>query len=292
LLTQTIMASRLIAVPSIPVASAYTWFNASTSRFDVASYESQKGSCGGCGLNLLANFEGWAAVSAAESMQVPYACDGDYACATGGGQADAVGVSGGCGQCYSVHTQGTNPWDAELPKVQFYAAVVDTCAHEYNRDWCAKHVGAKNSYGFEYHINVLGDDADKLKIGDNPIVHFRPVECPEQVLEAMQKSCCDQWYKGVGCSSICPDNQCSPPAPSPSPTPSPPAPSPSPTPGGACDPACTTERTCVTQADGYWSQCIDCSAKVFQKECGYWGKALLEAAEETCNAKCSASLIV
>jgi len=275
------MVLRLIAVSSIAVASANTWFNASTSRFNVKNYDSQKGSCGGCGLNMFADMKGWAAVSAAESMQVPYACKGDYACATGGGQKDAGGVSGGCGQCYSVHTQGTNPFDAKLPKVQFYAAVVDTCAHEYNKDWCAKHVGAKNSYGFQYHINVLGDDADKLKIGDNPIVHFRPMECPEQVLEAMQKSCCDKWFKGVGCSSICPDNQCAAPSPSPSPTPS-----------GSCDPACTKDRTCVTQADGYWSQCIDCSTRVFQKECGNWGKALLKAAEKTCDAKCAAAVVV
>merc|ERR1739848_801614 len=121
---------------------------------------------------------------------------------------------------------------------------------------------------------------DKLKIGDNPIVHFRPMECPEAVVEAMQKSCCDQWYEGVGCTSICPDNQCS------APTPTPPQPS------GTCDPACSAERTCVTQADGYWSQCVDCSAKVFQKECGFWGKALLSAAEEECSATCSGALVI
>jgi hypothetical protein len=275
------MAFRLIVVSSIPAASAKIWFNASTSRFDVKDYNSQKGSCGGCGLNMFADIEGWAAVSAAESMQVPYACDGDYACATGGGQTDVGGVSGGCGQCYSAYTQGINPFNAELPEIHFFAAVVDTCAHTSNKDWCAKHVGVKNKYGFEYHINILGADADKLKIGDNPIIDFHPIKCPAEILEAMQKSCCDQWYKGIGCTSICPDNQCSAPSPSPSPKPS-----------GVCDPACSEERTCVTQADGYWSQCIDCSAEVFGKECGNWGKELLEAAEETCDAKCSAALVI
>lgn len=273
--------ARAIVASSLSTATGYTWFNASTSRFDVTNFASQKGSCGGCGLDLFADMEGWAAVSAAESMQVPYACDGEYACATGHGQADVGGVSGGCGQCYSIHTQGTNPYDADLPKVKFFAAVVDTCAHAYNKEWCAKHVGAKNSYGFEYHLNVLGADVDKLKIGDNPIVHMRPIDCPEEVLQAMQKTCCDQWYAGVGCTSICPDNQCSAPSPVPSPTPS-----------STCDPVCSDERTCVTQVDGHWSQCVDCSGKVFQEECGYWGKALLSAAEAKCNATCDAALLV
>jgi hypothetical protein len=272
------MVARVLFASSAASATAFTWFNATTTRFDVEDYSVQMGSCGGCGLNMFANVEGWAAISAAESMQTPYACDGDYNCATGSDQTTAGGVSAGCGQCYSVHSQGYNPYEAEIPKVNFYAAVVDTCAHKYNKDWCPKHVGVKNQFGFEYHLNVLGADVDKLKLGDNPVVHFRPIDCPDDVLKVMQSSCCDQLGKGIGCSSICPDDQCSGAGPSPGPA--------------MCDPACKGDRSCVVQEDGYWAQCIDCTKKVFQKECTYWGEKLKDAAEKFCESKCAGTTVV
>jgi len=55
----------------------------------------------------------------------------------------------------------------------------------------------------------------------------------------------------------------------------------------ACKPACDSNKTCVTEEDGYWSQCVDCSASGFFKECDYWTKEFLPAAEKTCGAKCA-----
>jgi len=274
------MVSRVFLSSSLVSSGmGHTWFNASTSQFTVANYSSQKGSCGGCSLDMFTGINDWAAVSASESMQIPYACDGAYQCATGDAQTKAGGTAGGCGQCFSVHTQGYNPYDAKLPQVQFYAAVVDSCANKWNSDWCPGKVGDTNQFGYEYHLNVLGADVDKLKIGDNPIVHFRPIECPANILSAMQKSCCDKWGDGIGCTSICPDNSCSAPTPSPTPAPEP----------ATCDPVCSADRSCVVQADGYWAQCINCQEKVFHKECVYWGQALLDAAEGKCGMKCSKS---
>jgi hypothetical protein len=39
---------------------------------------------------------------------------------------------------------------------------------------------------------------------------------------------------------------------------------------------------CVTQADGYYSQCIDCAQASFGTQCQYWSAAILIAAEATC----------
>jgi len=277
------IATKMLFASSVANVDAFTWFNATTTRFDVADYKAQKGSCGGCGMNMFADVEGWAAVSAAESMQTPYACtsaNGNYACATGADQMAASGISAKCGQCFSVRSQGISPFGVKTPVVSFNATVVDTCAHQYNGDWCPGKVGSKNKYGFEYHLNVLGADAKKLKLGDNPIVHFHPIDCPAEILAVMQGSCCDKWGKGVGCSTICPKNKCSGPGPGPAPSPA------------TCKPDCAGTRKCVTQDDGYWAQCIDCTSKVFQKECINWGAHLKDAAEGFCNAKCAKETIV
>lgn len=264
--------------------SAYTWYNATTTRFDVPDFNTQKGSCGGCSLNLFDGEESWAVVSAAESMQAPFACDNAYQCATGADQINVGGVAAGCGECFSVRTQGYNPYGVKTPMVQFYAVVLDTCANEYSPDWCPKEAGGKNQFGNEYHLNVLGGDAEKLGLGDNPVVHFRPIECPAKITTMMQASCCDQWYKGVGCNSICPDNQCDAPKPKPKPDP---APSPSPVPEGECKPVCAEDRACIAQVGGHWSQCVDCSNDVFQEECNYMGDDMKQAAENFCKTTCT-----
>jgi hypothetical protein len=55
-------------------------------------------------------------------------------------------------------------------------------------------------------------------------------------------------------------------------------------------PGCPSGRVCVTQEDGYWSQCVDCGKRAFQSECSTWGKELRKAAEEVCGASCKAEL--
>jgi hypothetical protein len=40
---------------------------------------------------------------------------------------------------------------------------------------------------------------------------------------------------------------------------------------------------CVTQDDGFYSQCIDCAPASFNSQCKYWSAAILLAAETTCN---------
>jgi len=54
-----------------------------------------------------------------------------------------------------------------------------------------------------------------------------------------------------------------------------------------CHPACEGKRVCVTQTDGFWSQCVDCAEATFFEECGYWSAELLEAAELKCELSCS-----
>ena len=58
--------------------------------------------------------------------------------------------------------------------------------------------------------------------------------------------------------------------------------------------ACTTDDdcegtlSCVTQADGYYAQCVDCGEASFDSECAYWSGAIVLAAEATCTLNCDA----
>ena len=45
---------------------------------------------------------------------------------------------------------------------------------------------------------------------------------------------------------------------------------------------CNTGEICVTQADGYYSQCVNCSTDNFKNDCGYWGTEFKEAAVDAC----------
>jgi len=53
---------------------------------------------------------------------------------------------------------------------------------------------------------------------------------------------------------------------------------------GGCttDADCGTGLSCVIQADGYYSQCVDCSEPSFDEQCGYWSTQILEAAFKEC----------
>jgi len=201
-----VMISAALSVLSAEAANE-TWFSASTTHF--GGYQ---GSCGGCKLGMFSNTPGWATVAVAESMQIPYQCKAcpDCQCATGEAQRAAGGPPGGCGQCYEVKTTGTNPYGEQTPIVTFNAAVVDSCPYAANTEWCPGNVGDKNQHGFEFHIDVFQSDHDKLAIGNNPFVQFRPIDCPADIVETMQSQCCDIWWQGQGCSTICPQDQCPP----------------------------------------------------------------------------------
>ena len=60
--------------------------------------------------------------------------------------------------------------------------------------------------------------------------------------------------------------------------------------GGAChapDLPCPKPQSCVTQADGYYSQCIDCTSEQwFDNNCKYWSDQIRNAAEKACNLEC------
>lgn len=60
--------------------------------------------------------------------------------------------------------------------------------------------------------------------------------------------------------------------------------------GGAChapDLPCPKPQSCVTQADGYFSQCIDCTSEQwFDNNCKYWSDQIRNAAEKACNLEC------
>jgi len=224
----------LCSVPWMPVlaSNATVWFDATTTNFGGG-----EGSCGGCSLAMFGNTPGWATVAVAESMQIPYGCKPcpDCHCATGDAQRTVGGPPGGCGQCYEVQTTGTNPYGAQLPIVSFNAMVADSCPYAANQEWCPGNVGDVNRHGYQFHIDVFSSDHSKLNIGDNPIVKFRPIDCPNEIIQVAQQQCCDVWYQGQGCPNICPQDTCPPnegpwPSPVPMPAPVPPSPVPLPVP--------------------------------------------------------------
>jgi hypothetical protein len=43
------------------------------------------------------------------------------------------------------------------------------------------------------------------------------------------------------------------------------------------------DEICVTQADGYYAQCVKCDSDDFNNACGYWTDAFKEAALKACN---------
>eukprot|EP00931_Biecheleriopsis_adriatica_P069620 TRINITY_DN43442_c0_g1_i1.p1 TRINITY_DN43442_c0_g1~~TRINITY_DN43442_c0_g1_i1.p1 ORF type:complete len:221 (+),score=43.95 TRINITY_DN43442_c0_g1_i1:184-846(+) len=186
------------------------WFNATTTHFG-----GNQGSCGGCALDMFSGVPGWAVVATAESMQIPYQCKPcpDCHCATGKGQESVGGPAAGCGACFNVQTTGSNLWSHDLPKVNFKAAVADSCPYAANKQWCPQEVGDTNSAGYEFHIDIFSADQEKLGIGENPLVQFQPIECPEEIKSIFLHSCCDVWYKGQGCSNdgkMCPSDTCPP----------------------------------------------------------------------------------
>mmetsp|Transcript_62248 Transcript_62248/g.124779 ORF Transcript_62248/g.124779 Transcript_62248/m.124779 type:complete len:215 (-) Transcript_62248:47-691(-) len=66
----------------------------------------------------------------------------------------------------------------------------------------------------------------------------------------------------------------------------------------ACDMNCASAKcdnttapcyggdTCVTEEDGSWSQCVDCTTSVFQADCVKWDSDLRQAAVESCEVNC------
>lgn len=52
------------------------------------------------------------------------------------------------------------------------------------------------------------------------------------------------------------------------------------------DTDCNGTKRCAVQADGYWSQCVDCNATVFDHDCSYWNPKINAAAETLCKEKC------
>lgn len=245
------------------------WFEATTTNFGGG-----QGSCGGCSLSMMGNVAGWAVVATSESMQIPYMCKAcpDCQCATGWAQLDAGGPPGGCGNCFEVQTTGTNPYGkTDLPLVTFNAVVADSCPYNANQEWCPEKVGDSNRHGYEFHLDVFSSDHSKLGIGDNPIVKFRPLECPESVNQILRQNCCDVWYQGQGCPDICTNDECPPgsdpmpPRPSPSPTPVPPSPSPTPVPPPSPVPTPTPPTPSPSDCPGgSLDACMDlCPADIF-----------------------------
>lgn len=55
------------------------------------------------------------------------------------------------------------------------------------------------------------------------------------------------------------------------------------------DTDCTVPKRCAVQADGYWSQCVDCNATVFDVQCKYWSTGIVAAAEALCKETCPSS---
>lgn len=54
----------------------------------------------------------------------------------------------------------------------------------------------------------------------------------------------------------------------------------------ATDTDCVKPTQCAVQADGYYGQCIDCNASVFNTSCVWWSEQIREAAQTLCKESC------
>lgn len=66
--------------------------------------------------------------------------------------------------------------------------VTNLCPVEGNQKWCAA-AGKKNSFGLEYHFDIM---AQKEVFGDNPIVDFESVTCPEVAYKRLSSCQCSK----------------------------------------------------------------------------------------------------
>ena len=52
------------------------------------------------------------------------------------------------------------------------------------------------------------------------------------------------------------------------------------------DDDCDVGLHCAVQADGYWSQCVDCNATTYKASCKYWSPKIRAAADKVCHEQC------
>jgi len=64
--------------------------------------------------------------------------------------------------------------------------VTNLCPFNGNEQWCPN-VGGTNEYGYSYHFDIM---AQSVVFGDNPVVEFEPVACPDQATTKWEQCVC------------------------------------------------------------------------------------------------------
>ena len=157
---------------------------------------------------------------------------------------DASGSSwcgSGCGQCYELTSTGSAPpgQGSGGDKGQsIIVMVTNLCPNNGNAQWCPQpgtnhwpivHLnmlisiaGAKNTYGYEYHFDIMASSSGLGEIlGDNPVVNFTSTACPGQATTDFSQCVCASQKSTSGNTGS--SNNAPAPAPSPSPAPAAPA---------------------------------------------------------------------
>ena len=122
----------------------------------------------------------------------------------------------GCGSCYELTSTGSAPASQGAGGAHGQSIIVmvtNLCPNSGNAQWCPQ-PGAKNTYGYEYHFDLMASSSGLGEImGDNPVVNFTSVACPSQATSDFAQCQCKASTSGSGSAS----GSGSGPAPSPSP---------------------------------------------------------------------------
>ena len=78
-----------------------------------------------------------------------------------------------------------------------------------NSPHCRAVVGEINSRGFYNHFDIW--NGDKLGFDEDGKVTFTSIACPSKLKNIMKQACCDIYWEGQGCPSICGDGYKCPP---------------------------------------------------------------------------------
>lgn len=84
----------------------------------------------------------------------------------------------GCGHCFKLTSTGkalAGKGQGGEAGHSIMVMLTNLCPHNGNEEWCPE-PGKSNKYGFGYHFDIM---AKSKVFGDNPIVDFETIACPD-----------------------------------------------------------------------------------------------------------------
>ena len=152
----------------------------------------------------------WLGTAPAESMASPYCSAANFDCGLGlDARGDPNTASAPCGSSFKLE-MGNGKW-ANI-------VVVDACPHNNNTKWCPAKKGETNpEAGSHNHFDLwvgASQDAVASRLGLSSVDEittknkaglrrFTPIRTPPEVTRVLQQYCCNSWYYGQGCPTIC-----------------------------------------------------------------------------------------